>query len=414
MEQKRNSVLVTGFNVRPLAYSLNKAGYLVYAVDFFGDLDLFPLVEEALIVLKELDTSYEFVKEHYTKYLTDFTIKILKKYPHIDFILLGSGFDNSFNERMQIINELKNPQRNINNSSSIFEAARDIEAILGLLRDNGYNYPQSVSLDKYINEKLNYAYPFILKKMKSSGGVSVFKVDNQNDLNYHLKLIENMDSQMNEWLIQEYIEGIPVSCTIISNGKESEIISINRQIIGEKILNSPKSFMYCGNIVPANLLNNPNEKIIKISLFLARNLGLNGINGFDFVVKNGEPFLMEINPRIPGSIRVSETAYELNLLDLHIKSFDPNKWNYVKSIISEKKQKSFATKLILFAPQTVSTEMLRKINEMDYIHDKSEPTKEIYKGEPICTILFEGINFSESYFGALKIAEKINSLIKGN
>ena len=41
MSNKSNSVLDVGFNTRPLAYSLNKAGYNVYTVDFFGDLDLY-------------------------------------------------------------------------------------------------------------------------------------------------------------------------------------------------------------------------------------------------------------------------------------------------------------------------------------------------------------------------------------
>jgi len=46
MDGKKKSVLVVGFNTRPLAYSLNKAGYDVYVVDFFGDLDLYPYVHE--------------------------------------------------------------------------------------------------------------------------------------------------------------------------------------------------------------------------------------------------------------------------------------------------------------------------------------------------------------------------------
>ena len=49
-----------------------------------------------------------------------------------------------------------------------------------------------------------------------------------------------------------------------------------------------------------------NKLISEISLILTKKLGLKGINGFDFVLKNHYPYLMEINPRIPGSIRASE------------------------------------------------------------------------------------------------------------
>ena len=65
MEKKSKSVLLTGFNVRPLANSLFNAGYEVYAVDFFGDLDLFPFVKDSLIVIKELDSNYHLMKDNY-------------------------------------------------------------------------------------------------------------------------------------------------------------------------------------------------------------------------------------------------------------------------------------------------------------------------------------------------------------
>ena len=63
MVVQQKSVLLVGFNTRPLAYSLNKAGYEVYAVDFFGDLDLYPHVKDCLIVSKRLHTSYALLKE---------------------------------------------------------------------------------------------------------------------------------------------------------------------------------------------------------------------------------------------------------------------------------------------------------------------------------------------------------------
>jgi len=56
MADKSISILVVGFNTRPLAYSLNEAGYDVYAVDFFGDLDLYPYVKDSIIIIKTLNT----------------------------------------------------------------------------------------------------------------------------------------------------------------------------------------------------------------------------------------------------------------------------------------------------------------------------------------------------------------------
>ena len=99
MVKKSKSVLVVGFNTRPLAYSLNKAGYDVYAVDFFGDLDLYPSVKDCLIITKELETQYNLIKDNCSVFLTKFAIDMLQKYPKIENLILGSGLDDAFEER---------------------------------------------------------------------------------------------------------------------------------------------------------------------------------------------------------------------------------------------------------------------------------------------------------------------------
>ena len=169
--------------------------------------------------------------------------------------------------------------------------------------------------------------------------------------------------------------------------------------------------MYCGNITPAGLLKEEERIISEISLLLTKELGLKGINGFDFVLKDHYPYLMECNPRIPGSIRVSESVLNLNLLDIHVKSFIPEEWENVKSLIKSAKPKKFATKLILFSPNDIDRKLLPRINKLKFVHDKSEPIRNILKGEPLCTILYEAKTFSNSFNGAKKNVKKINKII---
>ncbi|MFX1462682.1 MAG: hypothetical protein ACFFBF_06490 [Promethearchaeota archaeon] len=73
--------------------------------------------------------------------------------------------------------------------------------------------------------------------------------------------------------------------------------------------------------------------------------------------------------------------------------------------------KSYVTKLILFAPKEIDKIILPKINNLDFIHDKPEPVKNILKEEPLCTILYEAKNFSDSFNGAKEIVNKINQII---
>ena len=414
---KLKSVLVVGFNTRPLAYSLYKAGYQVYAVDFFGDLDLYPNVHECLIVTKKLGANYNYhlLKDKYSEFLASFSIELLRKHPNINYLIIGSGLDDNYNERKSISDEIRKKEYNILNANNNLESikeARDIKKVYNFLKSGGYDVPNTEIFKNSESQYHIFKFPFILKRRTGSGGINVNKIENESDLIFFIKRQEAKSYNLSDWLIQDYIEGVPVSCTIISNGNECEVISINRQIIGSEFVNVPKEFMYCGNIVPANLLKDDNKLISEISIILTKNLGLKGINGFDFVLKNHYPFLMEINPRIPGSIRVSETALNLNLLDLHIQSFYPEKWKDVKKLITSIKPKCFASKLIMFAPKEIDITLIERINRLKYVHDKSEPVKKILKDEPLCTVLFQGQDFAESYFGALKIIDEIKRIIE--
>jgi len=413
MVVKINSILVVGFNTRPLAKSLHIADYDVYTVDFFGDLDLYPYVKDYIIITKELESNYEFLKDKYSEFLVHFTVEMLRKHNDINYLLIGSGLDDDYEGRDFILREIKEKEldvKNVNNNLEIIKKSRDIERVYDYLSSKGFKVPLSLSYELFKNN-VTFEFPIILKKKRSAGGINVFKIENKEKLNFLLNKLEVKEFNPSDWLIQEFVEGIPVSCTIISNGAECEIISINRQIIGEKFLNPPGDFVYCGNIVPANLLKEDNKLISEISLILTKKLGLKGINGFDFVLKNHYPYLMEINPRIPGSIRASEKVLDLNLLDLHVQSFDPKRWDIVKNKIRSAQATGFATKLIFFAPKEIDKELLNKINNIEFVHDKTEPIKNILKEEPLCTILFKGKNFSESYFGALKIIDKIKNII---
>jgi len=416
MSNKEESILVAGFNTRPLVYSLHRAGYDVYAVDFFGDSDLYPYVKDSLILTEKLNTNYDFVKNIYNEYLPLLILELLDKYPYIKYLLIGSGLDDGIEERALIlkdINRKKYKILNLNNELEAIKKSRNIKFIFSILKKLGYDVPRTVSFDK-VSSKINeLEYTLILKKKSGSGGTNVYKIQNASDLSFHINLINREGFVPKDWLIQEYIEGNPVSCTTISNGVESELISVNQQIIGDnKYLNAPKDFMYCGNVVPANVFAEERKLIVDISLKLSTELGLKGINGFDFVLRDHYPYLIEINPRIPGSIRASEESMNINLLDLHIKSFTENGWEFVKKTLKDAKTENFTTKMIFFAPKEIDKNLLDKINDLDNVHDKSEPVKSIYKNEPVCTILFKAKSFSDSYLGGLKVVDKIKKIIK--
>ena len=137
MVNNSNSVLIIGFNTRPLAYSLNQAEYVVYTVDFFGDLDLFPFVKDYIIVMKELNENYDSLKDKYSQFLVKFARKLYRKHQDVKYLLIGSGLDDDYEGRKLILDEIKNfGTKSVNNDVKVIKKSRDIENILELGKIN--------------------------------------------------------------------------------------------------------------------------------------------------------------------------------------------------------------------------------------------------------------------------------------
>ncbi len=416
MNENKKCVLVVGFNSRPIVHSLHRSGHDVYAVDFFGDLDLLSHVIDSKIVIKEIGSDYECAKTIYHELLANFSISLMKKYPNINGVVIGSGLDDDIEERQEIIDYITRAGYEViyaNNSNKTILKVRDITKVYQYLKERKFNAPLTIALEEYLKNPDILSYPFVLKKKQGSGGISVYKINDDPAFNHRLRLLENDDFDQNHWIVQEYIKGKPISCTTISNGMEAKILTINRQIIGEKFLNTPQEFMYCGNIVPCSLFPNQISEIERIAIDLCKKYSLQGINGFDFVLKNDNlPFLMEINPRIPGSLSASESVLGINLVDLHFKCFEKEGWEQVKKKLENSTMSGYTTKLIFFSPKTINKVMIENINALEHVFDKCNPESVVTKGSPLCTVLFKGYNFSDSYFGALKVIDKIIRIIK--
>jgi len=374
-----------------------------------------PYVSDCIIISERINLDYKNSVALYRNYLIKFALELLQKYPNMDYLLIGSGLDDALKERKQLANKISQKGYQItelNNDINTISDARDIFGLYSYLQEEGYKIPNTKPLHDFDIDCFSRDFPLVLKKKSSSGGINIYKLDTPEEFRYRLKLLRETDIAK-EWMVQEYIKGIPASCTVISNGNESEIVSVNRQIIGLQLLNPPKEFIYCGNVVPGRILREDKNKIMEISRKLTDKLGLKGINGFDFVIKNHYPYLMEINPRIPGSIRASEESLRINLLEQHINSFQAQRWEQITKIINTHRETldTYTTKLIYFAPKDIKIDLIPIINKLDYIHDQSPKGEQIQKGAPVCSILYSAETFSKSYFNALKIANNINELV---
>jgi len=113
---------------------------------------------------------------------------------------------------------------------------------------------------------------------------------------------------------------------------------------------------------------------------------------------DGTPYVVEVNPRFQGTLGCIEKAFEINLVDAHIKACLYGEMPTIK------KRSKFCTRLILYAPKRVIVPDLTVLQE---VWDIPLPNSIIEEGEPLCSVLTEGKSRNTS----LRKAEEITKLI---
>ena len=110
---------------------------------------------------------------------------------------------------------------------------------------------------------------------------------------------------LKEFILQEFIEGLNISVSVLSTGSQSRTILTSEQIIGEVNLGQREVYGYCGNIAP--LLED--KGAARIGEDVINYLSLKGSNGVDFIIRNDDLYLIEINPRPTGYFRMCRRIF---------------------------------------------------------------------------------------------------------
>ena len=127
------------------------------------------------------------------------------------------------------------------------------------------------------------------------------------------------------YILQEFIPGLPCSASFVANGQQAVVLGLSEQLVGMPEFGS-QGFHYCGNLAPLAAIEDSQQgpaildQVRQIASLLTRTFGLVGVNGFDFILKDGRVFLTEVNPRYSASMELIEKAYSLPVFDLHVRA----------------------------------------------------------------------------------------------
>ena len=133
-------------------------------------------------------------------------------------------------------------------------------------------------------------FPAIIKEAISFGGGKFFIC---NDLNELKMKYNQFISQGKLPMIQEYVDGPEYNCIFA--------VDKNSKIIGSLI----SEFHLADSDTSSFSINKSNRNIERISAKILKKLGWHGLVSIQFVLKNGDPCLIEINPRLGASMELA-------------------------------------------------------------------------------------------------------------
>lgn len=391
------SLLVVGVDVVALADSARRAGYEVYAIDYFGDTDLRRVCRESLSITEQrpggtcgrLDADFD------PHALLTLAKKILERHD-IDAALLSSGLE----DRVDVIFELNDMIPILGNSPETINRVRDRPTFFEGLERLDVPHPEThvaQTLWEAMRAAEELGYPVVVKPAASSGGVGIRRVDCQGEVEASYGAVRAYSPRV---LVQKYVAGTPASSSLISAPGRAVALTVNEQLLGVRELGQREPFGYCGNIVPLTASEDVIKGCREIVERVVSNFDLVGSNGVDFVLsEEGDPYVVEVNPRFQGSLECVERVLGINVVEAHIAAC-------VRGLLptAEGRVSGFCSRLVLFAPQR---SRVPNLATFEGVRDIPLPGVVVEEGEPLCSILREGSSRDSTMEGALAMAASI-------
>jgi predicted ATP-grasp superfamily ATP-dependent carboligase len=232
------------------------------------------------------------------------------------------------------------------------------------------------------------AEKFLIKPLEGSGGIGIENIDQIDP-----------DTEIHDAVLQEIVDGHDVSASVLSTGDEATTILTSEQLIGNNCPGQKESYGYCGNIVPfiqKKDYNNFNTQLEEIAEEVVLDLKLIGSNGVDLILKNGEIYVIEVNPRLQGTYEAVEAALGINMGQAHIMACKGD-------LIDRPAPKMFAIKMIVCAKKR---SIVGNLN-IEGVNDIPARNVIIEEGEPVATVLTSSRIFENTIYSTKSIVDNI-------
>lgn len=262
------AVLIAAFSGRALAASARRAGYRPLVVDCFGDADTVALAEASRCLPARVQVGFTY--RPLLAALEDLAAE--QAAPPIGLVL-GTGFE--CNPRL--VGKLAERFRLIGNDPETIRRTKDPASFFTVLDELGVPHPETRPDAPPAPEG------WLMKRIGGSGGLHIHRCPQK----------PRPDPRR---YFQKQVAGEPISLLGLVSEK-SAAFAASRQWTSPL---ARRPYRYGGAAGSLPLDPDLEARLIETSLAVSEALRLKGLVSFDYLVRDGEPSLTEVNPR-PGA-----------------------------------------------------------------------------------------------------------------
>jgi predicted ATP-grasp superfamily ATP-dependent carboligase len=214
-------------------------------------------------------------------------------------------------------------------------------------------------------------------------------------------------------MLQERIDGVLASVSFVADGRRAALLGLSMGLAGDSAFGA-QAYRYCGSLYPLPAEPSLLEPLDALAQATTRAFGLTGVNGLDFVVRDGRAYVLELNPRYSASMELLDRSGPSNIFETHAAACEGAG---VESFSYAPPRGVVFGKAIVWARRDVVACDTRGWLDRDEVRDVPFPGERIRRGHPICTVFARAGDAASCYdalrAGAARVERDIEGVAPG-
>jgi predicted ATP-grasp superfamily ATP-dependent carboligase len=347
LPREDGSLLIASVSGRSLAQAARRAGFTPLVADFFSDTD----TEMTAHACRKLPGGTSRGFRWQTLYPALKALAHAAPSPILGFVY-GSGFE----DRIPLLSLIAKHWPLLGTDASTVARLKAPEDFFAMLDRLGIAHPPTSRVPPARGGA------WLAKKRGGAGGSHVVP--------------RRLAKDAANLYYQQRVDGRSVSALFVANGSGARVIGFSEQWTAP-LLSSP--WRYGGAVSPATISASVARRATDAVMKVARAFAIKGLASADFLVRDEEPLLLEINPRPGATLDIFDHGATA-LLRLHL---DAVRQGTLPSRVSTSGEAAAAA--IVYAER--GGRAPAGIAWPTWVADRPKPSEWIDKNRPICTVL---------------------------